>query len=143
MDAGSRRLQLEVDLLTAGAAVPSNDGARVAHDGSRIVIDIADADIRDYITQCIRGHANVQIVEIQSTDNVFAVAMNLAADLLITDRLAIATGPTQLGDVPVLVTGVDLPEGLSRIEGIRIGVLAQPFNARRLLDAVDYLLRRS
>ena len=136
MDAGSRRLQLEVDLLTAGAALPSNDGARAAHDGSRIVIDIADADIRDYIAQCMRGHASVQIVEIQSADDVFAVARSLVADLLITDRLAIATRPTQLGDIPVLVTGVDLPEELSRIEGGRIGVLPQPFNARRLLEAV-------
>jgi hypothetical protein len=136
----SERLQLEVALLVTETTAPSDDAARAAQDGSLILLAVWDADIRDYIRQCLRGQPNFQIVEARFGDDPFDIAHRLPARLVISDLALVAGDHALLRGLPVLLTGVELTEQLPAGEGIRIAFLLQPFNARRLLEAVEHLL---
>ena len=136
----SDRLQLEVALLVAETIAPSDEAARATQEGSLILVAVSDTDIRHYIGQCLRGQPELRIVETRSGDDPFDVAHRLPADLLITDLCLGADNHRYVRGIPLLLTGVELPERLPVGEGVRVAFLLQPFNARRLLEAVEHLL---
>ena len=140
--ATSDRLQLEIALLAA-VATPPNDDPAVVGDPTRIVLlAMADADLRDYITQCLEERADLRVVEHHPGDAPLEIARRLGAKLVIADVSAIA-GDVPADRPPLIVTGDELPDALPLSDAARIAFLLQPFNARRLLDAVSRLLDRS
>ena len=140
--ATSDRLQLEIALL-AGVATSPNDDPAVVGDPTRIVLlAMADADLRDYITQCLEERADLRVVESRPGDDPLEAARRLRVDLLIANVSALAHGDLPLDRPPVIVTGDEPPEALAVSDAARIAFLLQPFNARRLLDTVARLLGR-
>jgi len=150
----SERLQLEVVLLAAASTVQADQTKQAEDGGSPILLAVSDTDIRDYIKQCLRAQPGLRIVETRAErterterterserreDDPFDVARRIQARLLITD-LPIAADDTRARGIPVILTGDELPEQLPVGGEIRIAFLLQPFNARRLLEAVDHLL---
>src|SRR5687768_1131476 len=137
----SDRLQLEIALL-AGVVLSPNEDAAVAGESTRVVLlAMADADLRDYITQCLQERADLRVVEHRSGDAPLDVARRLSAELVIADVSAI-TGDIPPDRPPLIVIGDELPDGLPVSDAARIAFLLQPFNARRLLDAVSRLVDR-
>jgi hypothetical protein len=136
--ATSDRLQLEIALLS-GVTSPNGDPT-VAGEPTRIVLlAMADADLRDYITQCLEQRADLRVVESRPGDAPLEVARGLGAGLVIADVSAIA-GDIPPDRPPLIVTGDELPDALPVSDAARIAFLLQPFNARRLLDAVSRLV---
>ena len=133
----SDRLQLEIALLAAEPSPTADDTERAGDGGSAILLAVSDPDIRDYIRQCLRAQAELRIVESRSGDDPFDVARRLSARLLITDLPIVATDATRARGIPVLLTGAELPDHLPAGEGMRMTFLLQPFNAHRLLEAVQ------
>ena len=137
--ATSDRLQLEIALL-AGVATSPNDDPAVVGDPTRIVLlAMADADLRDYITQCLEQRADLRMVENRPGDAPLEAARRLGAHLVIADVSAIA-GDVPTDRPPLIVTGDEHPDALTVSDAARIAFLLQPFNARRLLDAVSRLV---
>ena len=138
----SDRLQLEVALLSSEAPVPNDEPTNARESARIVVLAVGDADLRDYITQCLGERGDLRVLESRPGDDALEAARRLRADLVIANVSALAHGDLPLDRPPVIVTGDEPPEALAVSDAARIAFLLQPFNARRLLDTVARLLGR-
>jgi hypothetical protein len=135
----SDRLELEVALLAAPTAAPSEEPARRS-EARTVLLAVTDPDLRTYVAECMHERADLSVVEIGSDEGVLDVVRRTHVDLLIGDMSVISQDEVR-SRMPVVLIGDELPDQLPMGAGTRIAVVLQPFNARRLLDAVDGLLR--
>jgi len=136
----SDRLQLEVELLAAAATAPSDDGIAAVEPSRTVLLAVGDANLRDYIRQCLRQRADLHVVELRAGDDPLDVARRGPVDLVITDGWALPDGVAPGNRVPLLLIGDERSDVLPFGEGAGIAFLLQPFNAGRLLDMAARLL---
>jgi hypothetical protein len=134
----SDRLQLEIALLAAAAPEPFDDGIGAGEPGRTVLLAVGDADLREYIKQCLRQRADLRVVEAQPGDDRLNVGQRQPVALVIADGSP--DGAAALNGPPLLLVGDELSEALPVREGAGMAFLIQPFNARRLLDVVARLL---
>jgi len=135
----SDRLQLEVELLAAAATAPSDDGIAAVEPSRTVLLAVGDANLCDYIRECLRQRTDLHVVELRATDDPLDVARR-RPDLVITDGSAIPDGVAPGNRPPLLLIGDERLDVLPVSEGAGIAFLLQPFNAGRLLDVVARLL---
>lgn len=159
----SDRLQLEIELL---AATPEQTVAPepIAGPGGRqytVLAAVVEADLRGYIRECLRERADLRVAETDPGEPVLAAIQRLRPALVIAEVSGIpgveaasaggapgygAPNDDGLSPLPLLLIGDEAPEPLATGHPrprTRMVFLAQPFNARRLLDAVERLLHSS
>src|SRR5262245_30926521 len=134
----SDRLQLEIALLAAAANEPSDDRIAASEPSRTVLLAVSDADLREYIRQCLRQRTDLRVVEPQPGDDPLNVGRRQSVALVIAD--ASPDGAAPLNRPPLLLIGDEPPEALPVHEGAGMAFLRQPFNARRLLDVVASLL---
>jgi len=134
----SDRLQLEIALLAAAATEPSDDGIAAGEPGRTVLLAVGDADLREYIKQCLRQRADLRVVEPQPGDDPLNIGRRQPVALVIADGSPDRAAP--VNRTPLLLVGDELSEALPVREGAGIAFLVQPFNTRRLLDVVARLL---
>jgi hypothetical protein len=134
----SDRLELEVALLAAARAATPEAPARRS-EARTVLLAVTDPELRTYVAECLHERADLRVLEIGSGDGVLDVARRTQVDLLIGDVSLVALDEVR-PRMPVVLIGDELPDQLPVGAGNRIAVVLQPFNARRLLDAVDGLL---
>lgn len=138
----SARLQLEV-LLLASETAPSEAIVPTGRTIRRnVLVAVGDPDLRSYVAQCLRQREDLHVYEAGPGESPFGVAERMDADLVIVDASLMATERATLSATPTLVTGAELPEQLPASAGRRIAFLLQPFNATRMLAAVERILGR-
>jgi len=133
----SDRLQLEIALLAAASTEPSDDEIAAGESGRTVLLAVGDADLREYIKQCLLQRADLRVVEPKPGDDPVNVGRQTVA-LVIADGSP--DGAAALNRPPLLLVGDELSEALPIREGEGMAFLVQPFNARRLLDVVARLL---
>ena len=136
----SARVRLEVDILTPGhfrAPAPLTEMA--GGDATRIVLLCAvDADVRQYLRECLREHVDVRIVETDSVAHGVELADAFPPSLLIMDR-ANAQLASALGAVRGIVIA-DEPPQQELMPDQRLTALLRPFSAESLSAVVNRLL---
>jgi hypothetical protein len=137
----SRRVALEVEILAAGAAPPPDAEAGVASEteraGTRLVLVAAtDPELFAYVRDCLRARADLRVVEATRNSVADAVARH-------HPHLVISDGAGGDPTVPrILLTDEAPADAPSRslLGEAPVVVLTTPFNKRRLLEAVTWLL---
>jgi hypothetical protein len=136
----SDRLQLELALLGADAIAPAEDPAQPSGERHTVLVAVAEDDMRDYIARCLRERPELRVVETTPRTTLLEAVRHASADLLVCDLSLIADSHALLGGTPLLLIGDELPDPFPASSESRTAVLLQPFNARRLVDAVLRLL---
>jgi hypothetical protein len=159
----SDRLQLEVELLTGTSEqiVVPQPVTTPGEPRYTVLAAVAEADLRSYIRECLRERTDLRVAEADPGEPVLEAIRRLRPALVIAEVSAIpgaaaasvASAPAHgapndygLPPLPLLLIGDEAPELLATGHprpGTRMVFLPQPFNARRLLDAVERLLHSS
>jgi hypothetical protein len=142
----SDRLQLEVLLVTEArrledtedtAAPPPTRGTETC----TVLSVVAEVDLRYYIRDCLRDRADLRVVETLHVQQGLDALAREGIDLLIADRSALAGGVVGgCADLPVPILLVGDGPPVAGVGARRVEILALPFNARRLHDAVQRLV---
>ena len=161
----SDRLQLEVELLAGTSeqiVVPQPD-TTPGEPRYAVLAAVAEADLRDYIRECLRERSDLRVAEPDPGEPVLEAIRRLRPALVIAEVSGIpgaaaeaASGggapargaPNDYGlpPLPLLLIGDEARELLATGHprpGTRMVFLRQPFNGRRLLDAVARLVHPS
>jgi len=154
-------LQLEVELLAATGeqpAAPEHFTRPRAHRYT-VLAAVAEPDLRGYIRECLCERTDLWVAETDPGEPVLAAIRRLRPALVIAEVSGIpgveaasaggaaargAPNDDGLSPLPLLVIGDEAPELLATGQappGTLMMFLPQPFNARRLLDAVERLIR--
>ncbi|TVP42573.1 MAG: hypothetical protein EA350_15315 [Gemmatimonadales bacterium] len=140
----SDRLRLEVELLTPAAAIPpatraTDPSAALGDPVPRtVLLGIGDADLRAYVRECLRGNPALRVVEPDVGEHALDAVQRLNPALLIAEPGTVGTMLPRA--VPLLLLAQELPQDTEVRPSATLALLTQPFNARRLLDAVEMLL---
>lgn len=151
----SDALRLEVEILDSLAAQETPENGPVGEGLTLLVVD-DDPELRSYIRRCVLGMGG-------PVDRVIAAANGLGAlerlrgerpDLMICDALmpgmdgfelcAAVRADPELRWLPILLITGEMTHARARRRAVDAGadgVLAKPFNARRLREALEALLR--
>ena len=151
----SDALRLELDLLETLASTTEKDSPAPS---GRLILLVADDDpeIRGYISRCVLALSESigTVVEAANGSQALEHLRHHGADILVSDVVMpvldgfelcrIIRRDPILRDLPILlITGEGDRRHMER-ESARAGansVLAKPFNARRLCDRIELLLR--
>ncbi len=136
----SPRVRLEV------AALDGDDGGQpslapaVVDEGQRLTVLIVagDADLRHYVTECLRARRDLRAIEAPTVSIAHLSAAQHALDLIVADERAsnvIATFP----ECRAIVLVDDVPRD-DTPDGGRVRFLARPFTARELMSVVSQSL---
>ncbi len=156
----SRQLELEVSLLGSergdGPRVGSGNSAsatgptdRVRSAGAVILLVVEDSDMRGYLRGCL-AHETTEIAEVLEAASLSTAQRQVAESGI---DVIIAEGPAASGTglelyralqaqdefrgLPViLVVDEPIPDEVRRLSSATLRVLARPFNASRLCEAV-------
>jgi hypothetical protein len=139
----SDRLRLEVDLLArpdeqlAATPTPAVSG----RPPRAVLIAVGEPDLAEYTRHCLRTEADLLVIEPAAGEGPLAALRRMGPVLLITEPAVCGELPPALS-VPVLLL-VQEPGDATEImmaTSSPVFVLTQPFNARRMLAAVESLL---
>ena len=138
--APSPRVQLEVAVLDAdqAAAAPAPPSALDDRTRLTVLVVAAEADLRQYVRECLREHSDLRLLEAATVAAAVALAAHEPPDLLIVDepeRGALALLP----HVRTICIVDEVPHDAAA-PGARVRLLARPFTAERLMDEVGRLL---
>ena len=135
----SPRVRLEVEFLDADQAAPATT-SRPALEGRTcltVLVVAAEADVRRYVRECLREHADLCLLEAATIAAAFTLASAYSPELLIVDdphRIVLDT----LSQIRAIVIVDDVPHG-SPDSDARVRMLARPFTAEGLLAEVGRL----
>lgn len=125
----------EVDRHTSGAELEASD----ERDSRRAVLVVAaELDLRRYVRECLRGYAEVLVLEADSVIAAIIVAERESPALLVVDERAggiIGALPW----LPAILLADEEPR--ATMPNARLRFVARPFSAERLLAEVEQLLR--
>ena len=134
----SARVRLEVEILASGHPVLAPVTYVGAESARRIIlVCAAEADVRQYLNECLREHADVRIVAASTVPGAIALARAYPPRLLIVDFASVALASV-LSDVRGILLADEVLQQSAQAESLTI--LARPFSAMSLSLAVDRLL---
>ena len=156
----SRQLELEVSLLGSERGdrprVGSDDAVsvsgptdRVRGAGAVVLLVVEDSDMRGYLRGCLAHETTgiAKVLEAASLSTAKRQVANLRIDVIIAEGTAASgTGlelyralqaQDEFRELPViLVVDEPIPDEVRRLSSATLRVLARPFNASRLCEAV-------
>lgn len=159
----SDELRLEVDILGSPGSNPRTEPAtgtrdEAADDGLSLLIADDDPDIRMYVQRCLRSwHRRVdRVFEARDGGEAIELLLREEVDLIVTDAVMpivdgfalcreVRSRPA-LREIPILLMTGEMTSAEAARRPAEAGataVLAKPFNARRLCDGLEKLLRSS
>jgi len=133
----SARVRLEVAFLDDSDTRPREDTTDDERTRLTALIVAAEADVRRYVGECLRGRAGVRICEASNTEAATALMRSTRPDFAIVEQ---SSGPGDLSHLPTIVLVDDVPYGAATVTP-RIRLLNRPFSAEELMREVDQLLR--
>lgn len=133
----SPRVRLEVAALDADDGGQPSLAPAVDDEGRRLTVLIVagDADLRHYVTECLRARSDLRAIEAATVGIAHRIAEQQALDLIVADertREVIAILPACRAIVLVDDVPRDAPP-----DGGRMRFLARPFTARELMAVVS------
>ena len=137
--APSAGVRLEVAILSEQPApAPAPSPPINVPVGLTVVVVAAEADVRQYVRECLRDRVDVKILEAASVTEGLTVAAHEPVALLVVDapERDVLGG---LSHIRAIVIVDELPRG-ARPLGKRIRFLARPFSADGLVAEVTELL---
>lgn len=136
----SPRVRLEVAALGSddeappAVAPPSDDEERRL----TVLIVAGDADLRHYVTECLRTRSDLRWVEAATVGTAHLIAAQHAIALVVVDERASAVVAV-LPECRAIVLVDDVPHDDARDAG-RVRFVSLPFTARELMAAVHLAL---
>lgn len=136
----SPRVRLEVAALDGDDEGQPSLAPAVDDEGRRLTVLIVagDADLRHYVTECLRERSDLRTMEAATVGIAHAIAAQHALELIVADertREAIAILPACRAIVLVDDVPRDAPP-----DGGRVRFVARPFTARELMAVVSQSL---
>ena len=138
----SARVRLEIDILAGEHAVPApvaSDGGSLREDARTVLVVAADADLRRYITDCLRPVGGLRLLEASRAGDARALLTHDAPHLVVVDapeRAILAA----LRDTPVILLANAVRRVDPLIEQGRLVPLAPPFTPAHLTALAVRLL---
>jgi hypothetical protein len=139
----SDRLRLEVDLLATPDTnpEPGPPPTRPGHPLRMVLVAVTVPDLSTYVRRCLWEQPGLLAIEPEPDEGLPATLRRLCPALLITEPAAVGELLPDLR-LPVLLLVQETADAaeIGAARSVPMGVLVQPFNARRLLAAVASLL---
>lgn len=132
----SARVRLEIAVLDDSNTQPRDETTGDGRPRLTVLVVAADADVRHYVGECLRGRTNLRVCEASNTRAATELAESTPPDFVIVDgRDALEA----LSHLRAIILVDEIPYGATATPLIRL--LSQPFSAEQLTSEVDLLLR--
>ena len=132
----SARVRLEIAFLDDSTTRPRDETADDGRPRLTVLVVAADADVRQYVGECLRGRTNLRVCEASNTRAAAELAKTTLPDLVIVDE---RDGLEGLSHLRAIILVDEIPYGAAASPFVRL--LNRPFSAEQLTSEVDLLLR--
>jgi len=131
----SARVRLEIAVLDDSDLQPRPETTDDGRPRLTVLVVAADADVRRYVAECLRGRTYLRVCEASNTRAATELGDSAPPDLVIVDE---RDGLEGLSHLRAIVLVDEIPYGATATPLVRL--LSRPFSAEQLAFEVDGLL---